>query len=43
MGYEFKTDINIEYPFFTEMVGRLDGTKGEDVIQWQRKVPGALS
>ena len=29
MGYEFKTDINIEYPFFTEMVGRLDGTKGK--------------
>ena len=29
MGYEFKTDINIEYPFFTEMVGRLDGAKGK--------------
>ena len=29
MGYEFKTYINIEYPFFTEMVGRQGGTKGK--------------
>ena len=28
MGYEFKTDISIEYPFFTEIAGRLDGSKG---------------
>ena len=37
MGYEFKTDINIEYPFFTEMVGRLDGTKGKMLFNGREK------
>ncbi len=30
MGYEFKTDLIIEYPFFIEMASRLGGIKGKD-------------
>ena len=30
MGYEFKTDLNIEYPFFIEMATRLGGIKRRD-------------
>ena len=30
MGYEFKTDLNIEYPFFIEMASRLGGIKRRD-------------
>ena len=30
MGYEFKTDLNIEYPFFIEMATRLGGVKRRD-------------
>ena len=37
MGYEFKTDINIEYPFFTEIVERLNGTKGKMLFNGREK------
>ena len=36
MGYEFKTDINIEYPFFTEMVGRLMVIKGRSYLMAEK-------
>ena len=37
MGYEFKTDINTEYPFFMEMVGRLHGNKGNILFNGREK------
>ena len=32
MTYLFKTDINIEYLFFTEMVERLQGKKSKTLF-----------
>ena len=30
MGYKFRTDLHIEYPFFLEMSSKLNGVKRRD-------------
>ncbi len=37
MSYLFKTDINIEYLFFTEMVERLQGKKSKTLFNGREK------
>ena len=37
MGYEFKTDVNIEYPFFIEIASRLNGIKGKTLFNGKEK------
>ena len=37
MGYKFKTDINIEYPFFIEMAWKLHGIKGNTLFNGREK------
>ena len=37
MGYVFKSDINIEYLFYKEMISKLNGIKSKTLFNGQEK------
>ncbi len=37
MSYLFKSDINIEYPFYKEMISKLSGSKSKSLFNGQEK------
>ena len=37
MSYVFKSDINIEYPFYKEMISKLSGSKSKSLFNGQEK------
>ena len=37
MSYVFKSDINIEYPFYKEMISKLNGIKSKSLFNGQEK------
>jgi len=37
MGYVFKSDINIEYLFYKEMISKLNGSKSKTLFNSQEK------